>query len=362
MNFNQFSKDKLSVLLFVELNPDGFLKALGAHNKELNLKELYVPIDPKYLNQDVKKGYKLDKLPINYFVEGMFFALGGDKNLRFNNDYKKILPLIHDAEFCVKSIIAEKTKAGELEEALMLLLGLCEYKEDKDIFEKTLLVCEALRENNKEYNGLQLEIADKAKELWSLEAFPHLYASLAYKDKEDLSKALIDINEYVAKGGEKTSEIAALNEEIEDALKYEEGKEALVEEPTVALTKLLPLADKFEEDAIIRFYIGTCYRRLGNFEKAIYYLNESMALDNNIVEVVNELGINYASLGDYDNAIKYFRKAFEATKDIEICTNLIMSYVHNNDIENAKKHLALAEAINKDDEIVKEIKKYFKDL
>lgn len=362
MNFNQFSKDKLSKLLFVEINAEGFLKILGADSKKNNINELYIPIDPKYLNQDVKKGYKLDKLPINYFVEGMFFALGGDRELKFNNDYKKIIPLIKDAEKCVKTIISEKSKNGELEEALMLLLGLCEYKEDVDVFEKTLLVCEALRENNKEYNDLQLEICDRAKAVFSKEAFPYLYSALAYKDKEELTKALVDINEYGAKGGEKTSEIIALHEEIQDSALYEEGKEALLEEPLVALTKLLPLADKFEEDAIIRFYIGTCYRRLGNFEKAIYYLNDSLALDNNIVEVANELGVNYASLGDYDNAINCFRKAFEGTKDVEICTNLIMCYVHNNDIENAKKHLALAEAINKDDEIVKEIKKYFKDL
>ncbi|MGL4656236.1 MAG: tetratricopeptide repeat protein [Sarcina sp.] len=362
MNFNEYSKDKLARLLFMEINADGFLKALGADNKEYKIKELYIPIDPVHLNQDVKSGLKLDKLPINYFVEGIFFAMGGDKDLKFNSDYKKIIPLVKDSEKLIRTLIADKTKNNELEDALMLLLGLCEFNPDKDIYEKTLLVCEALREGNHEYNDLQLDIADKAKELYENEAFPYLYAALAYKDKEKLSKAIVDINEFVAKGGEKTLEIEALFEEISDANAYEEGKEAMNEDPTRALTKFIPLADKFEEDAIIRYYIATCYRRLGNFEKAIYYLQESQALDTNIVEVVNELGVNYASLADYDNAINCFRKAFEATKDVEICTNLIMCYVHNNDIENAKKHLKLAEAINKDDEIVIEIKKYFKDL
>lgn len=346
----------------MEINADGFLKTLGCDNKKQEIKDLYIPIDPVHLNQDVKSGLKLDKLPINYFVEGMFYALGGDRNLKFNNDYKKIIPLIKDWEKIVKSLIAKQTKDGNLEDALVLLLGMCEYKEDKEIFEKTLLVCEALREGNYEYNDLQLDIADRAKEAFSKEAFPYLYSALAYKDKEKLSKALVDINEYIKNGGEKDSNIEALFEEISDANSYEEGKEALLEDPTKALTKFLPLADKFEEDAILRYYIATCYRRIGNFEKAIYYLQESQGLDNNIVEVVNELGINYASLTDYDNAISCFRKAFEATKDVEICTNLIMCYVHNNDIESAKKHLKLAEAINKDDEIVKEIKKYFKDL
>ena len=362
MNFNEYSKDKLAKLLFMEINADGFLQALGADNKDYKIKDLYIPIDPVHLNQDVKSGLKLDKLPINYFVEGMFFAMGGDKELRFNSDYKKIIPLVKDSEKLIRSLIADKTKENELEDALVLLLGLCEFEPSKETYEKALLVCEALREADSEYNDTQLEITDKAKELYESEAFPYLYSALAYKDKEKLSNALVDINEYLAKGGEKNSEIEAFCEEVSDASAYEEGKEALVEDPTTALTKFLPLADKFEEDAILRYYIATCYRRLGNFEKAIYYLQESQALDTNIVEVVNELGINYASLADYDSAIGCFRKAFEATKDVEVCTNLIMCYVHNNDIENAKKHLKLAEAINSDDEVVKEIKKFFKDL
>lgn len=362
MNFNEYSKDKLAKLLFMEINAEGFLNALGSDNKKEQIKDLYIPIDPVHLNQDVKSGLKLDKLPINYFVEGMFYALGGDRDLKFNNDYKKIIPLVKDSDKIVKSLIAKQTKEGNLEDSLMLLLGMCEYEPSKEIFEKTLLVCEALREADSEYNDLQLEITDRAKLEFSNEAFPYLYSALAYKDKEKLSKALVDLNEYIKNGGEKDDIITALFEEISDANSYEEGKEFLLEDPTKALTKLLPLADKFESDAILRYYIATCYRRLGNFEKAIYYLLESQGLDNNIVEVVNELGINYASLADYDNAIKCFRKAFEATKDVEICTNLIMCYVHNDDIENAKKHLKLAQAIDKDDEIVKEIEKYFKDL
>ncbi|MNI79377.1 Tetratricopeptide repeat protein [compost metagenome] len=72
------------------------------------------------------------------------------------------------------------------------------------------------------------------------------------------------------------------------------------------------------------------------------------------------MGINYASLEDFENAIKYFRKAFEATRDIEICTNLIMCYLNSGDLKQARLHLEIAEKINKDDEIVKEIKEYIK--
>lgn len=362
MNFSEFSKEKLGKLIFIELDGEKFIESLGGDNKELKIKELYIPINPKYLSEDAKKGYKFDKLPITYFIEGMFLAIGGDKHLRFNKEYFKILPLIKDALFIAKGIIADKVKKNDLQDALLLLVGLWEYENDKDVADKALYICEALRETNSEYNDLQLDLSEKAKEKWAHESFPYLYSSLAYKDKNELNKSFIEINEYLKNGGEKTAEIGALYEEIKDALAYEEGKDEMLEEPEKALIKLLPLADKFPEDAIIKYYIGTCYRRIGNFEKAIYYLNESLALNNNIVEIVNELGINYASLNDFENAIKCFRKAFEATKDVEICTNLIMCYVNSGDLENAKKHLSLAEAIKKDDEIVMEIKKYLENM
>lgn len=81
-----------------------------------------------------------------------------------------------------------------------------------------------------------------------------------------------------------------------------------------------------------------------------------------MVEPINELGINYAYLGDFENALKCFKKAFEATRDIEICTNIIMCYLNLNKLEEAKKHLNIAKAIDKDDEVLVDIERYMKNL
>jgi tetratricopeptide (TPR) repeat protein len=112
------------------------------------------------------------------------------------------------------------------------------------------------------------------------------------------------------------------------------------------------LLDQFADDAAMYYYIAVAYRILENYEKAIYYLNEALSIDSDIIEVVNELGINYASLNDYEKAIAYFRKAFEVTKSIEICTNITMCYLNSGDIENAKNHLNIAKKLDPDDEIV----------
>ena len=56
MSFNTFAKEKLSQLLFLEIDGDGFVKSLGKDPKEVNINEVYIPIDPKHLSQDVKSG------------------------------------------------------------------------------------------------------------------------------------------------------------------------------------------------------------------------------------------------------------------------------------------------------------------
>lgn len=358
MNFNAVCKEKLSKLLFLEIDGDNFVKTLGEDPSKLNIKELYIPVNPKYISKDIEKGYKLDKLPIHYLVEGMFFALGADESLRFNVEYKKILPLIKEADVAIKKIISDRINEGSLVESLILLKGLSEINKTEEVYSKLFLVCEGIREKNKNYNEVQLDFSEKCKEDLPKFTIPYLYASLAYNDLGQYDKAYLEINEYISKGGEKTEEIRALYEEIKDSMDYEKSKDELVDEPEIALQRLLPLADKFEDNAIIRYYIATAYRRLDNYEKAIYYLNECMAIDKNMVEPVNELGINYACLGDYENAIKCFRKAFEGTRDVEICTNIIMCYLNLGNLEDAKKHLEIAKAINKDDEIVNDIEIY----
>ena len=59
--------------------------------------------------------------------------------------------------------------------------------------------------------------------------------------------------------------------------------------------------------------------------------------------------------GEFEEAIIYFKKAFEASRDVEICTNIIMCYLNLNDLENAKLHLDIAKNLNPEDEIVKQI-------
>ena len=127
------------------------------------------------------------------------------------------------------------------------------------------------------------------------------------------------------------------------------------ESPEKSIGLLLSLVDVFDSNPLLYYYLGVAYRKLDNFEKAIYYLNESLNIESGILEVINELGVNYACLGDFETAIKYFKKGFEASKDVEICTNIVMCYLNLGDKENAKLHLDIAKKLNSEDEVVVEL-------
>lgn len=347
MDIKSRFKDKLTQILFLEIKKENVKKLFYTEVKE----DIYIPIKSCNIVDKIKAEENLEQLPISFFIEGMFYVMGADGEFRFNQDYKNILINIKDSHKFVKGRIAENIKGKNYEDAYILLKGFCNIENSIEIYDKLLIVVDELRKIDKTYSDEELSVIDKAKSNENY-AMPYFYEALIRKEQGDFDKALFCINNYIAKGGEQSIDITEFKESLKLIINYEKGKEIMYELPEEALSLFLPLLNEFGDDATLYYYIAIAYRILENYEKAIYYLNESMGIDSNIVEVINELGINYASLGDYETAIEYLRKAFEATKSIEICTNIIMCYLNSNDMKNAKLHLEIAKKIDPKDEIV----------
>jgi len=217
-------------------------------------------------------------------------------------------------------------------------------------------VLEELKIKNPAFADEEMAMLEKAKEIPEYEK-PYFYEALLKRDIKDYKGAMEAISKYIEISGTSDKEVISFKEELSRSADYEKGKKLIYDDPKAALELLIPLIEQFQEDATLLYYIGVCYRILENHQKSIYYLNQALELDNDLVQVVNELGINYASMGDFGTAVKYLRKAFEATKSAEICTNLVMCYLEMGRLEDAKAHLALAEKLDPEDEIVKELKK-----
>lgn len=355
-NYKTLYKDKLSKLLFLEMKKEGFKKNLNIP-QEVKFKsdDLYMPISAEYVAANANNEIKLNNLPIYYFVEGMFIVFGADKNVKYIDDYGTILGYIPDSEECVKSLIADRIKKDRLEDAYILLKGLYRYTKEEEILTKLLAVGETIREKDSSFGELLLEDIDECKDNFEKSPEPYLYKALILKDKGDYKGAQVEINEYMNKGGKQTPEIKQIITDINNIGGFEKAVEYLKDEPKKAIDLLLPLSEEFKENPLIYYYLGVGYRRIENYNKAIHYLTQSLSIESGSLETVNELGMNYACLGDYEEAVKYFRKAFEASKEVEICTNIVMCYINLGDKEQAKLNLDIAKKLAPEDPIVIEI-------
>ncbi|MCR3759852.1 tetratricopeptide repeat protein [Clostridium felsineum] len=348
MSIQQEFKDKVSKLIFLELKKESIDSIFNVKVRE----NIYAPIRSKRLIDKVKAGSKFENIPLSFFVEGMFYVLGGDENFKYNDIYSELMN--KNSEMTtqyIKEIIYDEVKENNYEEAYILLKGLITIEPNEENYEKIMMISEAIREKKAEFQEEELKVIDRAK---NLEGYikPYFYEAIIKNENKDYEGAWLAINTYIQNGGEENETTKALKHSLQDIKNYEKAKEVMSQDPKEALKIFIKLLDEFQDDAVLLYYIGVTYRMLANYEKAIYYLNESMALDSNVVEVFNELGINYAALGDMDNAINYLRKAFDVTKSIEICTNLIICYMNKGDLTQAKLHYEIAKKLNPEDEIV----------
>ena len=339
--------EKLSELFFLEIKKE----VIQNYFNYSMLENIDFPIRAKRLIKEASDENYGGGFSISYIIEGMAFILGADPKFKYNYIYNEILSSDTKNNMILKKIIAKEVKAELIEDAYILLKGLVTFDQSRENYEKTLLIVHDLAQKDKKYIYEEKYIIENGK---MINHFPlvYLYEAMLNRDEGELELSLFSMNKYVENGGEITQDISKFMEELEVAKEYNLGKELSISRPIEAIKILLPLLDKFEKNASIYFHIAVAYRNLKSFEKAIYYLNEAMAIDSNIIELFNEFGLNYASINDYDNAILYFRKAFEVTKSIEICTNLILCYYNKGDLEQSKLHLQIAKKIMPSDKIV----------
>lgn len=352
MNIREKFNENLSKMLFLELKKN---KKIGQYILKDNI---YVPIKSEKITSKAKEGDNLKEIPISFFLEGMFYVMGADNKFRFNEIYKEIITSIQDSIPFIKNNIYKKVKAEKIEDAYILTKGLSMIEPTTEVYDRLLVLLERLKVEQREFEEEELSIIEEAKKIPNYPQ-PYLYESLVYRDKGQYKKAMVLLQQYIKLGGEQTKGVLDFKGELEKIHEYDTGRELCKENPEKALTHLLPLVDYFEDMANIYYYIAVSYRILGDYAKAIYYLNEAYSRDEALIEVVNEYGINYANIGEFEKASKYFERAFREVKSVEICTNIVMSYLNLKDYESAKKYLNEAKKIAPEDEIVLKLEAYF---
>jgi tetratricopeptide (TPR) repeat protein len=350
MDYVSYLNDKLSKILFVTVKRDVIFNTF----KENAVEDLYLPIVSSEIIDKAEEVVRHNSIPAAVFVEGMFYVLGLDEKFRYKDAYIRLLKSSENYAKFIKGKIFDYINNNNLEYAYFLLKGLTLTEENEDYYEKLLSIVEQLRKTNKMFKAEELDIIEKAGNLKGFST-PYLYEAMLYNDEEDYTKAMLAFDKFVLNGGRETEEILQFKNSVNISLNYSKGKEILHADPEKALQYFLPLLDYFEDNASLLYNIAICYRLIKNHEKAICYLNDALRIDPDYIDVINELGINYACIEDFETAIKYLRIAFEATKSVEICTNLVMCYMNAGDTRQAKLHLEIANKLDPEDEIVKEL-------
>ncbi|WP_029453245.1 tetratricopeptide repeat protein [Clostridium algidicarnis] len=357
MDIDSKFKQKLEKLIFIEVKKEVVEELFNT--KLINKENIFIPVESSYITKEILETLKLESIPLNKIVKSIFLILGADSEFEYNNIYKALVIKNEEAIKYIKGEIASYVKEKNYEDAYLLLKGLISVDDEDENIEKAIWILETLRGEEKEFIKEELELIEYLKTINSYD-LPYFYEALIYKDEEEYEKAILAIEECLKREGEFKTQSLELKETILQSLNYEDGKALIYDDPKKALEKLLPLVKSHEENPMLFYHIAVAYRIIGNYQKAIYYLNESRSIDSDILEVVNELGLNYASMGDYSDAIIYFKKGFEVSQSVEFCTNLAVSYLKIGDKKNAEIYISKGKEISPEDDIITEIERTIK--
>jgi Tfp pilus assembly protein PilF len=107
---------------------------------------------------------------------------------------------------------------------------------------------------------------------------------------------------------------------------------------TKALQKLLEAEDIYAEDPILQWYLGKAYFAKGENELAIKHLKRAIELKSDFGPAINDLGVVYLDMENYDAAIAQFKqltgKVLYATPHFPL-SNLGYAYYQKQEYRNS---------------------------
>lgn len=352
-------KERLNALLFLEFDRTKASEIFYAKSLTESEDELYVPINPDFLVKKVTSNEVPSDLPISEFIVGMAYAVALDPEFTFAAEYQAMLKGYGASEMILKKKISSLYQEGNLTESFILLKGLYEFSGDEETENILLSAGEELALKDDLWMTEVLALTEIAIDNGNINGYLIQGSLKSAAGSED--EALAALKRYIAAGGEESEAVLSRIEELERNTKAEEAYRKLYEDPKGSLKILLELLPREGNNPRLIYSIAVCYRLLENHEKAIYYLEEAQALDPGFIDVLNELGLNYALIDDYGTARDYFQAVFDTTKEFEPMTNLIISLFHLGEVRQARELYDRAMEVRPDDEILAQIRKHYLD-
>lgn len=349
--------EKLKKLLFLELNKQKAAEIFKLSDLATYSDDIFIPLNTEYLVKNIEDSDAVRNMPVEEFIKGMAYAIGADPDFKYAEIYKKILNNNEPYEKLLKQFAAKLFKDGRKIDSYIILKCINLVYHDKETEDTMLNLSEDIAISNADFIENALENARVSAEAGNINGY--LIMGSIYRMKNEPEKVINNLREYLARGGEETSDITSELKSLERNLKIEEAYEMVHDNPQGALEMLLSYYNEEKNNPKLLLNIAVCYRILKNYEKAINYLEEAMAIDSEYLDVINELGLNHAMINNFDTAEKYFKPVYDATKELAPLSNLIICYFNLGRNDEAMNLLNKAKTIDSNDEIISIIEKTY---
>lgn len=348
MNYELYLKREIEKTVFIETNRD-----LGVNIKGSPvLKKGEYPLLPQDIVGFAQKG--LEGVPGDAIINGMIYIIACDPNFKYNNIYIEFLKSIEGIKnYLILNI--EKYKNEDIKKAVIFATALLEVNSDKKYeMNRCFLLMELYEKTGLESIGGEiLKSLEKLLAEYPDFVEPNYYLGEYYLDK-DMDKAKFYLRKCINDPNihDKATELLERIYSIEnydnavDMVKAGNGQEAL--------KILIPYIENNPENLDAQYYTAIAYRQLGDPYKALDYLDNLLNYGETL-EVFSEIGLNLASLNDYEAALEYFKKALKIMpSDSGIICNIGVCHLGLGQKEEAKHAFELAFRINPKDDIAKE--------
>ena len=361
-NIEKYLYERADELAFLTLKEDASfpIKAYSLPKEGLE-----IPLLNEELVKGIKEGNLEKEINMLSFINGMIFITGIDSKFKNNEEYKKILYAFDEnIENYIGSLGVNEGNKKELLKSLIYFKALITLN-DKNLngLYNYALVCQDIAQiHNKnqcedEMNDFLLEAVNTLEyitEIYPEFALSYYQLGYHYHNLKQYVKTKMTWDEALKLGVEEDvrEEILAELNKIEYKIDYEIGYNNILQgEIQIGLDKLLPLVEEYSDWWNLLFFVGLAYRQLGNTSEAMRYFEKILILNPKQIDSLVEIGLCYATNGDFDKAIEYFIKALEIKEDSEIICNIGMAYLNKGNYEMAKNYIEKAYSLNPDDEI-----------
>lgn len=348
MNYEIYLKREIEKTVFIETNKDLIVNIKG----NPVLKKGEYPLLPQDIVGFAQKG--LDGVPGDAIINGMIHIIACDPNFKYNNIYIDFLKSIEGIESYIIMNI-EKYKSNETKKAVIFATALLAVNpEKKYAMNRCYLLMELYEKVRLESVGGEiLKSLEKLLTEYPDFAEPSYYLGEYYLDK-DLDKAKLYLRKCIndPKIHDRASELLERIHSIEnydnavDMVKAGNGQEAL--------KILIPYVENNPQNLDAQYYTAVAYRQIRDPYKALDYLDNLLNYGETL-EVLSEIGLNLASLNDFESALEYFTKALKIIpSDSGVICNMGVCHLGLGNMDEAKHAFELASRINPKDEISKE--------